>query len=197
MAATSLERKSGHYFHNARIARTYGCQSAGPSPDREEHTEERAKRRSRGDSGQGRYGGAVPATSAKTSASSGPDGRGAVRAALDAVPAEQRRLAKRLDKLILAAIPGAVSGVKYRKPSQPLGVPFYGLAETGWLLHLNPLKGRVRLTFFAGSGLKPSPPIAAPGGSRAIDIPSESELDEKQLRAWLQQAKKLPGWGHV
>ena len=126
-----------------------------------------------------------------------PDGRPAVKAALAAVAAEQRSLAQRLDRLVLGALPGAVSRVKYRKPSQPLGVPFYGLPERGWLVHMNPLKGRVRLTFFAGGKLKPAPPIAAPGGSRAIDIPSLAELDEKQLVAWLEQAGKLPGWGKV
>jgi hypothetical protein len=134
---------------------------------------------------------------ARKSAPNDPDGRPAVVAALDDIGSEQRALAKRLDRLILAALPGAVSRVKYRKPSQPLGVPFYGLPEGGWIVHLNPLKGRVRLTFFAGGQLKPAPPIAAPGGSRAIDIASAEEIDEKQLTAWLRQAKKLPGWGKV
>ena len=134
---------------------------------------------------------------AKPSPTPAADGRPAVRAALDAVPSEQRSLAKRLDELLLASIPGAVCAVKYRKPSQPLGVPFYGVAEKGWLVHLTPLKGRVRLTFLRGGGLKPAPPIAAPGGARAIDIPTEADLDERQLRAWITQAAKLPGWGHV
>jgi len=133
----------------------------------------------------------------KKRATSDPDGRSAVQAALAQVAPEQRRLAKRLDRLILAAVPGAVSRVKYRKPSQPLGVPFYGLADAGWFVHLNPLKSRVRLTFVAGGKLRPRPPLPAPGGARAIDIASEEELDEKQLTAWLQQAMKLPGWGRV
>lgn len=125
------------------------------------------------------------------------DGRPAVQAVLDNVPPAQRPLARRLDELIRKTVPEAVSAVKYRKPSQPLGVPFYGIPGGGWLVHMNPLKARVRLTFFAGAALTPSPPIAAPGGSRAIDIPDDAEVDEKQLRTWLQQAKKLPGWGRV
>ena len=133
----------------------------------------------------------------KASASSDADGRPAVKAALAAVPAEQRALARRLDELILRTVPGAVSRVKYRKPSQPLGVPFYGLAGGGWFVFLNPLKGRIRLTFFAGTGLKPAPPITAPGGSRAIDIASAAEMDEKTLTGWLRQAAKLKGWGQV
>jgi len=134
---------------------------------------------------------------AKSAAGSGPDGRAGVKAWLDGIPSEQRRLARRLDALILKTVPGSVSGIKYRKPSGPLGVPFYGLPESGWFLHLNALKGRVRITFFAGSAMKPAPPLPSPGGSRAIDIPNDAEPDEKQITAWLRQANKLPGWGQV
>jgi len=90
-----------------------------------------------------------------------------------------------------------VSGVKYRKPSQPLGVPFYGLPGKGWIVFVNSLKGRVRVTFFAGATLKPAPPLPSPGGTRAIDIPAEAELDEKQIKSWVRQAKGLKGWGRI
>jgi hypothetical protein len=125
------------------------------------------------------------------------EGRPAVQAWLAALDPARRRLARRLDQIILDAIPDAVSTVKFRKPSQPLGVPFYGLPEKGWFAHVNELKGRVRITFFAGSALKPAPPLPAPGGSRASDIPVEDDIDEKQVKAWLKQATKLPGWGKV
>ena len=132
--------------------------------------------------------------SAKASAS---EGRAGVKAWLAGIAPEQRGLARRIDALIVKTVPGVVSAIKYRKPSAPLGVPFYGLAETGWLLHVNDLKGRVRLTFYAGGALRPAPPLPSPAGSRAIDIPNDAEVDEKQLAAWLKQATKLPGWGHI
>lgn len=135
--------------------------------------------------------------SAKKKPAADPDGRAGVKAWLDGVPTEQRRLARRIDALIRATTPGAVSGIKYRKPSAPLGVPFYGLPETGWITFVNSLKGRLRITFYAGGSLKPKPPIVAPGGARAIDIAAEAELDEKQIAAWLRQAKDLKGWGRV
>ena len=62
---------------------------------------------------------------------------------------------------------------------------------------MNSLKGRVRLTLYAGNALKPPPPLAAPQGARAIDIAPDDELDEKQMKAWLQQAKKASGWGRI
>jgi len=116
---------------------------------------------------------------------------------MDHVPAEQQRLVRHLDRLILQAVPDAVCAVKFRKPSNPLGVPFYGLQGGGWIASVNSLKGRVRLIFFAGLDLKPMPPLAAPPKARGIDYASDDEVDEKQFKSWLQQAKKLPGWGRV
>ena len=125
------------------------------------------------------------------------DGRPAVEQWLAHVKPEQQRLVRRLDRIILDAIPNAVCAVKFRKPTNPLGVPFYGLPEQGWIVSVNSLKAQVRAIFFAGNGLTPRPPLAAPPRARAIDLRSIEELDEKQVKAWLQQATKLPGWGRV
>lgn len=124
------------------------------------------------------------------------DGRPAVEAWLDHVKPEHQRVVRRIDALILKTIPDVVCAVKYRKPTNPLGVPFYGRTGDGWIVGLNALKAQVRLAFFAGNTLKPIPPLAARPG-RAVDIGSDEELDERQIKAWLQQAKKLPGWGGV
>ena len=76
------------------------------------------------------------------------------------------------------------------------GVPFYGLPGQGWIVSVNAFKAHVKLMFFAGSALKPLPPATVPH-ARAIDLHADEELDEKQIKAWLQQARKLPGWGRV
>ena len=125
------------------------------------------------------------------------DGRQGVQAWLDHVRPEQQGLVRRLDRMILEAIPDAACAVKFRKPTNPLGVPFYGLPGGGWIASVNSLKAQVRLIFFAGRALKPMPPLAAPPQARGIDFHSDDEVDEKRLKAWLQQAKKLPGWGRV
>lgn len=126
-----------------------------------------------------------------------PDGRPAVEAWLTHVKPDHQSIVRRIDALILKAIPDAVCAVKFRKPSNPWGVPFYGLAGTGWIVSVNSLKAQVRLIFFAGNALKPIPPLAAPPKARAIDVSTGDELDERQIKAWLQQARKLPGWGRV
>lgn len=124
-------------------------------------------------------------------------GRKEVEAWLDHVTPEQQELVRRIDHLILEAIPDVICAVKFRKPTNPFGVPFYGLQGGGWIASVNSLKARVRVIFFAGRALKPMPPLAAPPQARGVDFHSDDEIDEKQLDAWLQQARKLPGWGRV
>lgn len=117
-------------------------------------------------------------------------GRPAVEAWLASVKPELRPLVHRLDQLIREAMPDAVSVVKW-------GVPFYGLRGQGWIAAINSFKAHVKLLFFRGSDLTPKLPAGK--GHNAIDFHSSEELllNEKLVKAWLQQAKKLPGWLRV
>jgi hypothetical protein len=117
-------------------------------------------------------------------------GRAAVEAWLGRVKPELQSLVRRIDALILQAVPDAVCAVKWN-------APFYGLPGQGWMAAINSFKAHVKLLFFAGSALKPAPPEGK--SNNAIDFHSAEELDEneKQVKAWLQQAKKLPGWGRT
>ena len=127
-------------------------------------------------------------TASKSSRMTRANGRPAVEAWLNRVKPELQPLVRRIDRLILEAMPDAVCAVKWN-------VPFYGLPGQGWIAALNSFKAHVKLLFFAGSALKPMPPAGK--GHNAIDFHSEEDFDEKQVKAWLQQAKKLPGWGRT
>lgn len=115
------------------------------------------------------------------------EGHPAIEVWLGRVKPELRPLVRRLDHLILKAMPDAVCAIKW-------GVPFYGLADQGWIVAINSFKAHVKLLFFGRSALTPTLPAGKE--HKAIDFHSEEELDqnEKQVKAWLQQAKKLPGW---
>jgi hypothetical protein len=115
------------------------------------------------------------------------EGHGAVEVWLGRVKPELQLLARRLDQIILEALPDALCAVKW-------GVPFYGLPGHGWITAINSFKAHVKLLFFKGGALKPTLPAGK--GNNAIDFHSDEELRlaEKQVKAWLQQAKKLPGW---
>lgn len=115
------------------------------------------------------------------------EGHAAIEVWLGRVKPELQPLVRRLDQLILEAMPDVVCAVKWR-------VPFYGLPDQGWIAAINSFKAHVKLLFFSGNLLKPILPAGKE--HKAIDFHSGEELhrEEKQVKAWLQQAKKLPGW---
>lgn len=52
----------------------------------------------------------------------------------------------------------------------------------------------VQLRFFRGTSRQPVPPKGSEHPEvRYLDIHEEDELDEDQLRSWIQQASALPG----
>src|SRR5579859_578119 len=58
------------------------------------------------------------------------DGHDAIEVWLGRVKPELQPLVRRLDQLILDAVPDAVCAVKW-------GVPFYGLPDQGWIVAIN------------------------------------------------------------
>ena len=96
----------------------------------------------------------------------------------------------RLRKLIREADPEIVEGVKWRKPSNPAGVPVWehaGLVCTG-----ETYKDKVKLTFARGASL-PDPKrlfnSGLDGGTRrAIDMFEGDEIDEAAFKALIHEA---------
>lgn len=124
----------------------------------------------------------------RTSRIASADGRQAVEAWLNNVKPELQPIARKIDKVILRTMPDAVCVVKWN-------VPFYGLRGQGWIVAINSFKAHVKLLFFGAADLKPKPPAGKT--HNAIDFHSNEELDHdlKQVNAWLQQAREVPGWG--
>jgi hypothetical protein len=101
------------------------------------------------------------------------------------------RLAQ-LRALIKQADPAVEEEVKWRKPSNPEGVPVW--SHGGIICVGSMLEGRVRLTFFKGAALKdPSGPFNAhlTGVRRAIDLYEDDHLDEAAFRELIQGAVGL------
>jgi len=89
----------------------------------------------------------------------------------------------RLREIILAADPEIVEDVKWRRPSNPLGVAVW--ARNGNVCAAPVLKERVRLSFFAGASL-PDPAhlfnAQLEGKSRGIDFHESDKIDEPALQ---------------
>jgi uncharacterized protein YdeI (YjbR/CyaY-like superfamily) len=115
------------------------------------------------------------------------DGDAPVQAYIAAMPGWKSALGKRIDELVIRAVPKARKAVKWNSP-------FYGL--DGWFLSFHVLTRCVKITFFKGASLKPAPPGSTEksGESRWIDIHEDDKFDEAQMTKWIKQAAALPGW---
>jgi hypothetical protein len=96
----------------------------------------------------------------------------------------------RVRTLIKQADPDVIEEVKWRKPSNPLGVPVWGHA--GIICTGETYKAVVKLTFARGAALKdPSRLFNASlegNARRAIDIHEGDKIDEKALKALIRAA---------
>ena len=100
---------------------------------------------------------------------------------------------KRLRMLIHEADPEVVEEVKWRKPSNPAGVPVwsdYGMICTG-----ETYKDKVKLTFARGAALDDPSRLfnsSLDGGTRrAIDFHEGDAIDEAAFKALIRAAAKL------
>ena len=94
---------------------------------------------------------------------------------------------ERLDKMIRDALPGLQFAVKWKKA-------YYGLPELGWLMEMVAYDVSVNLVFFAGADFDPPPPQGTTGRTRYVKVKSLEELDQPELRRWIEQAGRAPGW---
>ena len=96
----------------------------------------------------------------------------------------------RVRRLIKEADPDVTEGVKWRKPSNPLGVPTWehaGIICTG-----ESYKDKIKLTFARGAALEDPSGLfnsSLSGGTRrAIDIPEGADVDEAAFKALICEA---------
>ena len=117
------------------------------------------------------------------------DGDAPVQAYIAAMPGWKSDLGKRLDALIVRAVPNVRKAVKWNSP-------FYGIEGQGWFLSFHVFTHYVKVTFFSGTSLRPIPPGGTPKSneSRWIDIYEDDQLDEARMATWVEQAAALPGW---
>ena len=99
----------------------------------------------------------------------------------------------RVRTLIKATAPDVVEAVKWRKPSNPMGVPVWehaGIICTG-----ETYKDKVKLTFAKGAALEDPSGLfnASLDGNvrRAVDFHEGDKIDEKALKALIRAAVAL------
>ena len=104
-----------------------------------------------------------------------------------AMPGWKSAVGKRLDELIIRAVPKVQKAVRWNSP-------FYGIEGQGWFLAFHVFTHYVKVTFLNGTSLEPLPPGPSKDkNTRYLDI-REQGFDEAQFVKWVKQAAALPGW---
>lgn len=118
------------------------------------------------------------------------EGDAPVQAYIAAMPGWKRDVGRRLDALIVRALPDVEKAVKWNSP-------FYGVGGRRWFLSFHTFTNYVKVAFFDGGDLRPLPPVGGTGANattRYLHVHGGDAIDEAQLAAWVRQAAKLPGW---
>ena len=115
------------------------------------------------------------------------EGDAPVKAYLAAMPGWKRKVGRRLDALIVRAVPGVRKAVKYNSP-------LYGVGDEGWFLSFHCMTKYIKVAFFRGTSLRPPPPgTSKQAECRYLDVYEDEPLDEARFADWVKQASKLPG----
>jgi hypothetical protein len=103
------------------------------------------------------------------------------------------KVLSRLRALIKQADAGMVEEVKWKKPSNPMGVPVW--SHDGIVCIGDALKNAVRLTFPKGASMKDSKELfnarLDSNSVRAIDFHEADAVDEAALKALILEAVRL------
>jgi hypothetical protein len=110
-----------------------------------------------------------------------------VQAYIAAMPGWKQSIGRRLDALIVSAVPEVCKAVKWNSP-------LYGIEDQGWFLGIHCFTKYVKVAFFRGTSLHPKPPGKSKQKEvRYLDIHEHDAIDEGQFTDWVIQASRLPG----
>lgn len=115
------------------------------------------------------------------------DGDAIVQQWIAAIPGWKQTIGKDLDALITTTVPTARKAIRWN-------TPFYGLEDNGWFMAFHCLTKYVKVAFFQGASLVPTPPVSSKQPTvRYLHIFESTPLDRPLLTAWILQASQLPG----
>lgn len=94
-------------------------------------------------------------------------------------------IVERLDRTIRETIPGLQYAVKWKKA-------YYGLPDRGWIIEMVAYDVSVNVVFLGGAKFDSPPPLGE--GSRYVKVKTLEEAQDPQMREWIGQAARTPGW---
>jgi hypothetical protein len=93
----------------------------------------------------------------------------------------------RLDELIRDELPGLQYAIKWKRA-------YYWLPDRGWVIEIVPYDVSVNVVFLGGADFDSPPPLGDSDRSRYIKVTSLDEIDEQEVRTWIENAGRVDGW---
>ena len=93
----------------------------------------------------------------------------------------------RLDELIRETHSDLQFAVKWKKA-------YYGLPDVGWMMEMVAYDVSVNVVFFGGADFDPPPPLGDADRSRYIKLKTMDEVEQPELKSWIEQAGRVAGW---
>lgn len=96
-------------------------------------------------------------------------------------------IVKYLDESIRKTIPGLQYAIKW-------GKAYYGLPKLEWIIEMVAYDVSVNVVFLGGADFDPPPPLGDTDRSRYIKLTTLEEAQGPEIRKWIKQAGRVPGW---
>ena len=96
-------------------------------------------------------------------------------------------IVKWLDESIRDAIPDLQYAVKWKKA-------YYGLPKLGWIIEMVAYDVSVNVVFHGGADFDDPPPLGSNGRSRYVKVKTLEEARTPEMKGWIGQASRVPGW---
>lgn len=110
-----------------------------------------------------------------------------VLAYIAAMPGWKQDIGRRIDTIVTRTVPSVHKAVKWN-------TPFYGLEDDCWFTAFHCCAKYIKVSFFRGTSLKPTPPIESKQEEvRYVHVFEDGEFGEEQFADWVRQASELPG----
>ena len=92
-----------------------------------------------------------------------------------------------LDATIRDSNPGLRYAIKWNRA-------YYGSSEHGWIIEVVPYDISVNVVFLGGADFDDPPPLGTTDRSRYIKVKTLEEALGPEMRRWVEQAARVPGW---
>lgn len=92
-----------------------------------------------------------------------------------------------LDEQIRKTLQGLQYAIKWKKA-------YYGLPDHGWVIELVAYDVSVNVVFLGGADFDPPPPHGETDRSRYVKLRTLEEAQAPEVRRWIEQAGRFPGW---